>query len=73
MCCSNEIVGSKQDLLVVSNFSDFKVVLDGAEPIIGIQRLDGLSKLGWVGVLKAAEAILWSSSIRLAHSGSYLL
>ena len=60
---ASEVVSCKQDLLVGGNFRDFKIVLDGAEPIIRIQRLNGFGEAGWIGVLEVAKARTKSSSV----------
>jgi hypothetical protein len=52
-------VSCVQDLLVGSHYRIFKLILNSLEPIIGIQRLSGLSESGWVGVLEIPELGLW--------------
>ena len=59
---AGEIVSGKQDHLVGWNFSNFKFVLDGAESIIRIKRLDRLGKPRRIGVLEVTKAGTISSS-----------
>jgi hypothetical protein len=48
-------VGDIEYLLIGSNSSILKLVLNGAEPIIGIQWLSGLDKSRGIGVLEISK------------------
>jgi hypothetical protein len=50
-------VGGIEHLLVLSNSRIFKLVLDGAEPIIGVQGFGGLGECWRVGVLKVSKLV----------------
>ena len=66
-----EVVSCKQDFLIGGNFRDFKIVLDGAEPIIRIQGLNRLGEPRRIGVLEVAKARTKSSSgMGLAAEGT---
>ena len=52
---AGQVVGGKQDLLVVGHSSDFKIILDGGQPVIGIEGLFDFGKAGWFSVLEVAE------------------
>jgi hypothetical protein len=50
-------VSGVEHLLVLSNSRILELVLDGAEPIIGVQRFNGLGE-GWrVGVLEIPKLV----------------
>jgi hypothetical protein len=50
-------MGGVEHLLVLSNSRILELVLDGVEPIIGVQRFSGLSE-GWrVGVLEIPKLV----------------
>jgi hypothetical protein len=50
-------VGGVEHFLVLSNSRIFELVLDGAEPIVGVQRFGGLGE-GWrVGVLEIPKLV----------------
>jgi hypothetical protein len=56
--CSSEEVSGIEHLLVLSNSRILKLVLEGAEPVIGILGFGGLSE-GWrVGVLEVPKLVL---------------
>jgi hypothetical protein len=50
-------MGGVEHLLIRSNSRIFELVLNGAEPIVGVQRLGGLGE-GWgVGVLEIPKLV----------------
>ena len=55
-------MSGKQDFLVVGNSCDFKIILDGAGPVICIKGLVGFGKTGRFSVLEVAESRVLSSS-----------
>jgi hypothetical protein len=51
-------VSGIEHLLVLSNSRILELVLDGAEPVVGVQGFGGLSE-GWrVGVLEVSKLVL---------------
>jgi hypothetical protein len=50
-------MGGVEHLLVLSNSRIFELVLDGAEPIVGVQRFGGLGECWRVGVLETPKLV----------------
>jgi hypothetical protein len=53
---SREKVSGEKNFLVISYRGDFKVVFNGAEPIIRVEGSDTLGEHGRVGILKVPKA-----------------
>jgi hypothetical protein len=56
---SREKVCGEKHLLVLSNIGYLQIVLDGAEPIVRIERCSALREHKWVGVLKVPQMRPW--------------
>jgi hypothetical protein len=49
-------VSGKKNFLLFSHSGDFKVVLDGAEPVVRVEGSGALGEHGWVSVLEIPKA-----------------
>jgi hypothetical protein len=63
-------MGGEKNFLMLSHGSDFKVVLDGAEPIIRVEGSGALGQHRWIGVLEIPKASPWGF---LAMSFSFFI